>query len=241
MARSAKPAKSHRPAPAIEAPERGPGGESSGGVERVVALALAVMIAVLAYVFVDRVRFETAPPPPPFDFVNPLLRATPSDCVEQYGDDGSDARLFVRAPGVVTRPYKTPVKLAGWLSTRWPDPRGFLPYLLCEARSAPGARTLPAGAPPGRDEILVFPLNGFGLEIHALGVLNDIEPRTLVHEAGRKHQGYAVGIRRFDALGGPGSLSRSQDMPVLGTMKGVYVPEKRDPQSWGFRVPESCR
>jgi hypothetical protein len=229
-----------RAAPPPDAESESP---SSSGIDRIVALALAVMIVVLVIVFVDRVQTERPPPQPAFDFVNPMLAATPSDCVEQTGDDGSDARLFVRAPGVVKRPYRTPVKLAGWVSTRWPDPKGFLPYLLCEARSAPSAnaRTQPAGAPPGRDEILVFPLNGFGLEIHALGVLNDIQPMAINDGTGRRHQGYAVGIRRFDALGGPWILYLAQDMPVLGTMMRKYLPEGRDPQRWVFRVPETCR
>jgi hypothetical protein len=214
---------------------------SSGGVERIVALSLAVMIAVLAYVYVDRVRFEVPVRPPPFDFVNPMLAAQPGECVEVAGVDAADVRwLVVRSPGVVKRPFRTDVKLPGWASQRWPDPKGFLPFLLCDARSATSARAPAPGTPPARDEPFVFPLNGFGMEIHAMGVLDSIEPTT-VNWAGQRRKGYAVGIRRYGSVDGPWVLYLAQDVPVLGTMMRTYLRGPGQEQTWVFRVPESCR
>jgi hypothetical protein len=216
---------------------------SSGGVERVVALSLAVMIAVLAYVYVDRVRFEVPVRPPPFDFVNPMLAAQPGECVEVAGADAADLRwLVVRAPGVVKRPFRTEAKLPGWTSQRWPDPKGFLPFLLCDARSATAARTpAPApGTPPARDEPYVFPLNGFGMAIDAMGVLDSIAPTTL-NWNGQRRKCYAVGIRRYGLVDGPWILYVAQDVPVLGTMMRKYLRGPGQEQAWVFRVPESCR
>ncbi|MCC7139456.1 MAG: hypothetical protein IT460_13620 [Planctomycetes bacterium] len=233
------PARPSQPVAAAPAPR------VSGGVERVVALALAVMAAVLGVVYVDLVRAPAPEPPPPFDFVNPMLSAHVGECVELSAATTPELAswLVVRSPGVVLRPHRGDAKIAGWSHPRYPDARTLLPYLVCDARSAP-VRKKPGAAvdtaPPPRDEPYLFPLNGFGLPLEAMGVLSDIAPTTITW-GGQTRKGYAVGIRRYGQLEGPWVLYLSKDAPVLGTMKRSYLRGPGDEQVWLFRVPESCR
>lgn len=217
-----------------------PAPRTSGGVERVVALALAVMAAVLGVVYVDLVRA-----PAPFDFVNPLLSAHPGECVEISSAAAPEIAswLVVRSPGVVLRPHRAPAKIAGWTHPRFPDARTVLPYVVCDARPAPVRKKPGApgdGAPPPRDEPYVFPLNGFGLPLEAMGVLADIAPTTVTW-GGQTRKGYAVGIRRYGQLEGPWVVYLSKDAPVLGTMMRRYLRGPGEEQVWLFRVPDSCR
>ncbi len=229
---------SRPPAAAAPPPVRA----SSGGVERVVALALAVMIAALAYVYLERRAAATPPPPLSFDFENPLLKAMPGECVEMASADDPHAAWFiVRAPGVVKRPYATDVKIAGWSNLRWPDPKGFLPYLLCVVRPAVASKGgPPASGPPIRDESYVFPLNGFGMDLSAMGVLQDISPVT-IEWGGQRRKAYAVGIQRYGAVDGPWILYIAPDVPVLGTMMRTYLRGPGQQQRWIFRIPDNCR
>jgi hypothetical protein len=218
---------------------------ATGGVEKIVAAALAVMAAVLVVVYADQVRGEAALAPPPFDLSNPLLSAQPGQCIEVASADAPEhaSWFVVRAPGVVVRPFRAGVRLANWTNPHWPDPTRFLPYLLCDARPAPSAKAAKGGAlPPAREDPYVFPLNGFGLPLESLGVLFDVSPMSITWE-GQPRKAFAVGLRRYDQMGGPWVVYLCKDAPVLGTMRRKYVPKPGVEQLQTFRTPdpETCR
>lgn len=214
----------------------------SGSVERVVALALAVMGAVLGVVYVDLAKAPPPEGPPPFDFVNPLLSVQSGECVEvsSASSPGLATWLVVRSPGKVLRPHRAETKLQGWTSPRFPDPRGFPPFLVCDARPAPTAPAVGEAMPPRRDEPYVFPLNGFGMPLEAMGVLRDIG-QTDVTWGGQKRRAYAVGLVRYGQVEGPWIIYMAQGVKALGTMKRVYLRDDRGEEEQVFREPETCR
>lgn len=238
--------------PAPPSPETAPQSRASAGMERVVALALAAMAVVLLLVHLDLVRAAPAASPTPFDWQNPLLFAQPGDCVEISDGSSPDMSswLVVRAPGVVQRPYAGPATISGWIDPAYPEPRHFLPYLLCDARRVPTAGPGKAkgvekdadkgGMPAHRDDPYVFPLNGFGMPLEALCTLNEIEQAT-VPIAGQVRRCYAVGLKRYGQLDGPWVVYMSREMPVLGTLQRRYIRGPGEFQSQTFRAPETCR
>lgn len=224
-----------------EAPvPRTPG--SSAGLERVVALALGAMVAVLALVLVDVSRAATPERPPDFDWQNPLLLAQPGQCVE-IGDSSSpgiSTWLAVRAPGVVLRPFDGPKTIAGWSHPALVDPRTFPAYLLVETRRPPEPDR-PAGLPPEKESPYVFPLNSFGMPIEARVVLLGIEP-VKVPWNGQTRRAYAVQLSRYDSqMGGPWVVYTSKEAPVLGTLRREYTPKAGQKNQQTFRVPEGCK
>ena len=214
----------------------------NAGLERIVALALAAMVSVLALVYVPMIREPGPSAPEEFDWQNPMLLAQPGQCVE-IGDSsspGSAAWLVVRAPGVVERPFTAAKSIPGWSSPLFPDTRSLPPYLLCESRRAPSADR-PANLPEEKDSPYIFPLNAFGMPVEAIVVLRDIMPRS-VNWNGQTRRGYAVGLYRYDSQwNGPWVIHMSKDAPVLGTMSREYVPKASQRNQQTFRVPESCK
>lgn len=223
--------------PAAPPPSRA----SGGGAERIVALALAVMAAVLGVVYVDLKRSNAPDGRPPFDFVNPLLAVQTGECVEISSSSQPELAswLVVRSPGKILRPHRGETKVPGFSSPRYPDPRSFPPFLVCDARPAPVARTSTEGMPPRKDEPYVFPLNGFGLPIEAMGVLRDIG-QTEVTWGGQKRRAYAVGLMRYGQVEGPWIVYMAQGVPALGTMSRKYF-RGVEAELQTFRVPETCR
>jgi hypothetical protein len=225
-----------RPAPATS-----PG--AGAGLERVVALALGAMVAVLALIYVEMVRAPGPRPPADFDWQNPMLLAQPGQCVEisDSSSPGDASWLAVRAPGVVLRPFEGPKSIAGWSHPSLTDPRTFPPYLLGESRRAAEADR-PPGLPPEKETPYLFPLNGFGMPIEAAVVLRDIGIVEDVKWGGRSRRGYAVGLYRYDSqFNGPWVIYSSKDAPVLGTMMREYAPKIGQRNRQSFRVPENCR
>jgi hypothetical protein len=224
------------PAPQAPAPPRE---GTSPAVERIVAVALAAMAAVLLLVWLDLLRTGGGAPPPPFDWTNPLLSAQPGDCVEvsDASMPGVRHRLVVRAPGVVLRPNDGPARIAGWTHPAYPDPRRFPPYLLADRRVPAPAE--PGGGPPPADEPLVFPLNGFGMPLESRCALNEIEPQA-IEWSGQRRRGFAVGLFRYGELEGPWAVYMTKDVPVLGTALRKYVSERGTVQQ-AFSAPEDCR
>jgi len=217
-------------------------GSASAGLERVVALALGAMVAVLVIVYVDVARTPAPPAAAEFDWQNPLLLAQPGQCVE-VGDTSSPGLaswLAVRSPGVVQRPFDAAKSIPGWSHPLFPDARSLPPYLLCESRRAPQADR-PAGLPAEKESPYVFPLNAFGMPVEAVVVLRDIMA-TPVAWNGQTRRGYAVGLYRYDSQwNGPWVVYMSKDAPVLGTMKREYAPKANQKNQQTFRVPENCR
>lgn len=214
---------------------------SGGGAERIVALALAVMAAVLAVVYIDLARAKRPDGHPPFDFVNPLLSVQSGECVEISSASQPElaSRLVVRSPGKVLRPHRGETKVPGWSSPRYPDPRSFPPFLVCDARPAPVAKSSTEGLPPRKDDPYVFSLNGFGLPIEAMGVLSDIG-QTEVTWGGQKKRAYVVGLMRYGQVEGPWLIYMAQGVPALGTMSRKYF-RGLEAELQTFRVPETCR
>lgn len=230
------------PPPADAArPPTAPPSRATPGMERVVAVALAAMAAVLFLVWIDLLRIAPESPPTPFDWQNPLLLAQPGACVEVSDASlpGEKVWLVVRDPGVVLRPDSGPATIAGWVSAGFPDPRRFPPYLVCEARRAPQAGAAAAQTPPERSEALVFPLNGFGMPLEAMCALNDMQPQA-IDWAGQRRRGYAVGLRRYGKFEGPWIVYMSRDAPVLGTTMRKYF-QGRDEMVQSFLVPDGCK
>lgn len=218
-------------------------GGTSASLERVVALALGAMVAVLALIYIEMARAPGPRPAAEFDWQNPMLLAQPGQCVE-VGDSsspGTASWLVVRSPGVVLRPYEGPKTIQGWVHPSLTDPRLFPPYLLGESRRAPEADR-PAGLPVEKESPYIFPLNSFGMPIEATVVLRDIGIVEDVKWNGRTRRGYAVGLYRYDSQwNGPWVVYASKDAPVLGTMMREYAPKVGQRNRQTFRVPEGCR
>lgn len=215
---------------------------TSAGLERVVALALGAMVAVLTLVLVDVSRARGPERPPDFDWQNPLLLAQPGQCVE-IGDTSSPGfsnTLAVRAPGVVLRPFDGPKTIAGWKSGALVDPRTFPAYLLTETRGA-SEPDRPKGLPPAKSSPDIFPLNSFGMPIDTRVVLLGIEPVKYSWN-GQTRNAYAIQLNRFDShMGGPWVVYMSKDAPVLGTMGREYTPKPGHKNKQTFRIPEGCK
>jgi len=226
----------------MTAPDVHGGGAPGSGLERVVALALAAMALVLAMVFLDLRRSPTLPDEEPFAFQNPLLSAQPGQCVEvaTEGVPNSAARLTVRPEGVVVRPQDLARGIPDWLDPRWPDPRVFPPYLLCEQKAAPTVPTA-TGAPPPRGEVLAFPLNGFGMPLEHTVVLRGIS-RMTVSWNGQTRRAYVAHLMGYADSDGPWAVFMSKDAPVLGVMRREFTAKGGTaPQQHSFRVPADCR
>jgi hypothetical protein len=215
---------------------------TGSGTERVVALALAVMAAVLGVVYVDLARGKPPDGAPPFDFVNPLLSVQAGECVEVSSESAvaPASWLIVRAPGVVMRPFAAKPKIPGWISPRFPDPQSFPAFLVCDAKPARPAGKPAEPLPPRREEPLVFGLNGFGLPLDAMGELRDIG-QTTVSWGGQRRRAYAVGLVRHGNVSGPWIIFMAKDVPALGTMERKYVRANGETERQLFRVPESCK
>ena len=228
-------------------PYASPAGRApSAGFERIVALALAAMAAVLLMVFVDSRRTPPALPTPDFDLQNPMLSAQPGQCIELEDDasPGVTSMLVVRPEAVVLRPYELKA-LPGWISMNWPDPKKFPPFLACDARAAPPAGGAPPGAPPPRSETLVFPLGGFGMPLESQSVLRSILPVT-VSWNGAKRVVYQVNLMAYRGASGgpegPWEVYVSKEAPVLGVIRRRYYAGKGDvPTQMTVRVPANCR
>lgn len=213
----------------------------SSGTERLVALALGVLGAVLAFVYVDLRRAPPPAGPPPFDFVNPLLSVQAGECVEVASSAQPDhaSWIVIRTPGPVLRPHTSGKKVVGWSSPQHPDHRALPAYLVGDVRPAPTARGGGEYLPPGRDEPHVFPLSGFGLPIEAMGVLHDIGHTEKVW-GGQRQRAYAVGLKRFGKVEGPWVVVMAQGVPALGTMSRTFIRGTSN-ETQVFRVPETCR
>jgi hypothetical protein len=231
------------PAPAGAAPAARP---PAAGFERIVALALAAMAAVLAIALVDSRRAPPTPPPPAFDFQNPMLFAQPGQCIELEDDasPGLASRLVVRSEGVVLRPNDLMGGLKGWVSMTWTDPRKFPAFLACDGSAAPPAG-VPAGTPPPRSEPLVFPLGWFGMPLESRAVLRSILPVT-VSWNGSKRVVYQANMMAYAGSSGgpegPWEILLSRDAPVLGVVRRrFYAGKGEQPIQMTVRVPPNCR
>lgn len=213
----------------------------ASGLERIVSLSLLAMAIVLLLVWIDQRRRPEAPPPPPFDWQNPMLNAQPGQCVEVSEDTtpGSATWLTVRPTGVVLRPFEAAKSLKGWISPRWPDPKTFPPYLACDERPAPSA-ALPAGSPQARSELLVFPLNSFGLPLESTVVLRSIEQGEAVWN-GKTRPAYMATLAGYLDAPGMWTVFTSTDAPVLGVMRREFFVGEGRSGKYRFRVPETCR
>lgn len=213
----------------------------ASGAERIVAFALLAMAVVLLLVWVSERRRPPAPPPPPFDWQNPMLLAQPGQCVEVSEDTtpGSAVWLTVRPSGVVQRPFGAAKGLVGWISPRWPDPTTFPPYVACDARSAPGA-VPPVGSPLPRSEILVFPLNSFGLPLETTAVLRSIEQGEAIWN-GQTRPAYLATLRGYADAPGMWTVFLSKDSPVLGVMRREFFLDEHRSAKFRFRIPETCK
>lgn len=219
----------------------------SAGFERIVALALAAMAAVLLMVFVESRRTPPAPPTPEFDLQNPMLSAQPGQCIELEDDasPGVTSLLIVRPEGVVLRPYELKGPLPGWVSINYPDPHKFPPFLTCDARAPAPAGGVPPGTPPPRSETLVFPLGWFGMPLESRTVLRAIRP-VEVSWNGAKRVVYEVSLMAYRGSSGgpegPWTVYVSKEAPVLGVVRRKYYAGKGDvPTQMTVRVPATCR
>jgi hypothetical protein len=236
-----------RPAPAPSDPAGGaPAARpASAGFERIVALALAAMAAVLGMALIDSRRPPPTPPAPEFDLQNPMLMAQPGQCIELENDaaPGIASRLAVRPEGVVLRPNDLKGGLPNWISMSWTDPRKFPPFLSCDGSVAPPSGA-PPGTPPPRAETLVFPLGWFGMPLESRSVLRSIVPVT-VSWNGAKRVVYQVNITAYPGSSGgpegPWEILLSRDAPVLGVVRRRFYAGKGTPTQMTVRVPAECR
>jgi hypothetical protein len=213
----------------------------SSALERVVALALAAIVVVLVLVLVDLARAPAAADTIPFDFENPLLRATAGQCVEIVDAAGPEhaSLLVVRAPGPVLRPFSGPARISGYVSEIWSDARTLPPYLVCDSR--PVVAGAAPGTPPPRSEPTIYPLNGFGMPLETYCVPRSIRPR-MVRWNGRTREGWEVVLMGYVGdLEGPWTVYMATDVPALGTMRREHVGDRGGTDVKHFLVPDDCR
>ena len=226
----------------VPSPDAIPAARSpASGLEIIVAFALLAMAIVLLFVWVDQRRRPEVRSLPAFDWENPMLNAQPGQCVEVSEDTtpGSATWLTVRSPGVVLRPFEAAKSLTGWINPRWPDPKTFPPYLACDERPAPsGAPAM--GTPPARSELLVFPLNSFGLPLESTVVLRSIEQGEAGWN-GQTRPTYMATLAGYLDAPGMWTVFTSKDAPVLGVMRREFFIGEGRSGKYRFRVPETCR
>jgi hypothetical protein len=217
---------------------------SSGG-ERIVAVILAAMAAVLLWVWLD-VRRASALHVEPVDLVNPLLAVQAEECIEVEDSTvpGVVSRLVVISPAppeargtgaAVLRTRLGPASIPGYVQAGQPDLRTSAPYLACEVR--PGNED-PEGAPAGKREVLLFDLNAFGLPRGArpMVVWREARPALLRWE-GKPQRTHQVTITRYDRLHGNWFLYLTPDVPASGCVLRKYFGD-------GFTVEQAfhrCR
>jgi hypothetical protein len=213
----------HPPAESAPAPR-------ATGAERIVAVALGAMIAVLLWVWID-LRKSARAEAMALDFTNPLLSAEAGECieVEDRVQPGVASRLVVIAPAegaargrgaAVLRPREGPPAIPGWIDRTGADLRTTAPYLACEARTGPDA---PPGSPAARREVLLFDLNAFGMSRGSTPstILREIRPE-LVSWEGKPQRCHRVTVTRFDQFEGNWQLFLARDARALGTVLRKY-------------------
>jgi hypothetical protein len=215
------------------APDPAPAGPRSTGGERIVAVVLAAMAAVLLWVWID-VRRASALHVEKVDLVNPLLTAEANECieVENQAMPGVASRLVVISPAppearatgaAVLRTRHGPASIPGYVQGGQPDLRETAPYLACEVRSA---NPDPPGAPAGKREVLLFDLNGFGLPRGRAPsvVWREVRPYLLRWE-GKPQRTHQVTISRYDELTGNWALYLTPDAPAVGSVLRKFFRE----------------
>ena len=222
--------------PARPPPPRTP----SPGGEKIVAVVLATMAIVLAWVWFALRDGSTAEAALRFDLTNALLSATSGDCmdVEDLSFAGETQRLIVRAPGPVLRPRSGPMQIEGYTNANLPDLREAPPYLACELRSA---TPVPAGAPATRNQVDLFDLNGFGMPAGTMCALKLIRPTAVTWNGQVRRKAHDVYLYRYDRVEGPWHIFFGGDVPVLGTMMREYVDPHGTIVRQRFNHPDACR
>ena len=202
----------------------GPARSPTSGVERIVAVVLAAMIAVLLGAWIELHR-SSRTEALALDVVNPLLSAEAGECieVEDRVQPGVASQIVVMAPGegeargrgaAVLRPREGPAAIAGWIDRLGTDLRTTAPYLACEVR--PGGDA-PPGAPAGRREVVLHDLNGFGMPRGVSIALAEIRPER-VSWGGRPQLCHRVTVWRFDRFEGRWDLYLTRDARAIGTV-----------------------
>lgn len=147
-----------------------------------------------------------------FDLKNPMLDAQPGDAVEVISRDvpGQAPCIRVRPEAVVLRPASGPSSLGDRNSlNRHP------PYLAASERHMPTGSACGAGTPL-YEQVLLYPLNGFGLPSDAMARMDGVRP-LVVQLRGQERLAYEVVLR--DSRGWTWQAFLVPDAPVTGLVE----------------------
>lgn len=199
-------------------------------------LTLAILIGVAGYL--AYVRFAVIPGQatrevPEFHFENPLLRASPGDCVRLRVSQEANEYCLV-AESRALRPASGPDVYGGMM-----DLKRAAPYLMVRSETVgTGGGGCATGG--GLPNFLRYDLNKFGMVSDASCVIERVVPMWITI-AGRERFVYQVILQRFDQdyryicyLG--------NDAPVIGVIKQeMYSRDpNRDPIQWWYREVADC-
>ena len=215
--------------PATEQPSR-----SASLAERVVVLFLVAAVVSLAYVYFEVIPRRAPLEPLPFDVSNPMLDAAIGECVtlDTTPTQGGVACLDVRKPGVVLRPRGGPSRLGIYRGLKRQRP-----YLACAVRYPPPGKD--CADAEGREEILLFGLNRFGMPLDMELTLDGITPRW-VRKGGRDLFVYEAQLTQYGPAAGAWFVALHPGAPVTGAVLRRHVSERQMQQTL-FTPAEGCR
>lgn len=167
-----------------------PAGRSSSWVEWVTLVALLAMALGLLWVNATLKRRKGAGEVEAFDLKNPMLDARPGECIEVFAREapGDAPCIRVRPEAVVLRPASGPPQLGERINLRRHPP-----YLAASERHMPAGAACGTGTPL-YEQVLLYPLNGFGLPSDALARADSVRP-LVIQLRGQERLAYEVVLR----------------------------------------------
>ena len=180
-------------------------------LEWLVVSVLTAMAVSLGYIRFSLLPKQDARDPIAFEFQNPLLHAREGDATLGFNidDPAKETCVSVRKEGVVLRPFNGPDTLGVERGLRHQRA-----YLACSQRSVQGSASS-CGSEPNKGEVLLYPLNDFGMPIATDVVPTRIHPRLMVWQD-RELVVYQVDFIRYGQLSGQWSTFLSSEAPVTG-------------------------
>jgi len=198
-------------------------------------LAIVVLVAmagVLLWVNISLHRRGRPPAIESFDLKNPMLDARPRECVEAFSPDAPrDAPcLSVREEGVVLRPASGPAALGDRTGLKRVSP-----YLAARERLPAQGSTCATAQPSTSDQVILYPLNAFGLPSERVVRPDSLRPIWVEHR-GRQRLVYEAILE--DMRGGTWRCYLSPDALVTGLMQVEFAGEKARGNKQLFRYTD---
>ncbi len=211
-----------------------PAPASTSLTELVVVIFLAVAAVALPFIYFVVIPSRASLEPKPFDLKNPMLSAKVGECVvlDTTPSQGGVACIKVKEPGLVLRPRSGPARLGAYR-----DLKRSAPYLTCGMRNPlPGRDCSEA---EGREEVLLFDLNAFGMPLNLNVALDFIKPRW-VEKGGQTLFVYEAQLTQYGPAASGWFVSVDPAAPVTGTVLRRHATEHQMQQTI-FTPADGCR